>query len=793
MKLKIYLLCILLLGFGCATYKQLKPKPELSYLEQGYIELKQDKDNFELKKDKKYFIIFPGPTDDHFYLILNLPEKKQFGSFLTSTLLKKKIVGIKIPDEAPSPENTSVYPIDKSYPQYFWIIDNVPEDIVLKMQYRYAPQWRFKFETQYARFQKTFKKNRVDRGIYKGIGTTANFNGFNFPLVIDTVSKHTAALDSIHKELLAIESIFPASILNSNDQAYKNYVSFRKELEGEMAFQASFKTVLNFFYAESQCKDNVPEFLSRIEDFINYFADKEHLPPNILKESQTLITNRINEIRPFYDNRLSAKDDAQMIDPEYFRLKGFNRLGALYQAIGIPVPQEYVLLAKFVNDFNLKSKALLTLQDSLQKISEDIKNQPGMPSDDFFRNIVNRMIALEGLIPQALDQQYGKYITFACATSLNNEILNKRSSFGKLKNQYEMALSLVTQLNVFKSQNNYSAMLAILKQNLNLTFLIEKYKDLDKMSLDEQVKGIRASFAENLWQQAETGLTKLYNDVNFLNLSEIQPLKGQWVHNLEDTLYLKVEQLTRTKVNKFLEEKVNVLENVDSLYTDSVFLPAYNITFSSGGRNNLVQRKNNLIADLAKMKSNEFPSKAIKLLYEQFIKSPDDNGVLKCRAIVTHGNYYQGNDKEIKLRIAECNPLLAKAITRPKDYRRVFVLPISDNRAGKNKYVVRFNINIPTEAAFPVYDVNIKLPKEIAQNAASSQWYDEISLNKNPLKNEGRFTISAPSASNDYECQITPVQMKKDQTNILEVTFHANTFKVYMVSVMVQKPIIKKN
>jgi hypothetical protein len=198
------------------------------------------------------------------------------------------------------------------------------------------------------------------------------------------------------------------------------------------------------------------------------------------------------------------------------------------------------------------------------------------------------------------------------------------------------------------------------------------------------------------------------------------------------------------------------------------------------------------------MKANEFPAKAIKLLYEQFIRNPEDNGVLKARAIVTHGNHYtvadkKGEENEIRIRVAECNPLSAKWITKPKDYRRIFALPVSDNRHGKNKYMFRLNVRIPTEATFPVYDVNIKLPKELAQNAASSQWYDEISCNKKLLKNEGRFSITAPSAANDYECQVTPVQMNKDGNNILEVVFTANGFKVIPVSIMVQKPIIKKN
>ncbi|MGD9202389.1 MAG: hypothetical protein PVI26_12555, partial [Chitinispirillia bacterium] len=115
------------------------------------------------------------------------------------------------------------------------------------------------------------------------------------------------------------------------------------------------------------------------------------------------------------------------------------------------------------------------------------------------------------------------------------------------------------------------------------------------------------------------------------------------------------------------------------------------------------------------------------------------------------------------------------------------------NNSGINTYISRLIIRIPTEAKFPVYDVNIKLPSEIAKNAATKQWYEQITLNKKILKNEGRFTISAPTASNDYECQVTPVRMDKDMNNLLEVKFKHKSFKVFTASVMVQKPIIKKN
>ena len=98
-----------------------------------------------------------------------------------------------------------------------------------------------------------------------------------------------------------------------------------------------------------------------------------------------------------------------------------------------------------------------------------------------------------------------------------------------------------------------------------------------------------------------------------------------------------------------------------------------------------------------------------------------------------------------------------------------------------------------SEAKFPVYDLNIKLPKEVAKDAAASQWYEKITLNKELLKNEGRFTITAPTAANNYECQVGPVRMVKDSDNVLEVRYKHDSFKVFEVSVMAQKPIIKKH
>lgn len=786
-------LCGLLLIIGCANYKQLKPKPELSFKEQGYIELKNNKKDFELKKDKKYFITFPAPQEDKFYLVLNINEKQKFNSFLTDKLIKNKKPGEKIADESHDKNKMSVYAIDKRVPMFYWLIDNISQDVVLKLEYRYAPQWRFKFENKYAEFKDILKNNRVDRSTYQAIGISYHFENFNFPVAIDTISRHAQALDKLMQELLAIESIFPQSILNSSDKAYLNYKELKSNLEDEMTFQANYLLALGFFHREKNSRTNPSLFLEDVDDFITYFTQKDRLPGNVLNESKKVIEGRLREIVPFYDQRLGGKDDEQPFDPKLYRLKELNLVGKLYNEADLTTPGEYTTLVKFVNSFDNKSKALQSSSKELAAIKQTVANFKKMPDNAFFGSIVDKTEKMQRNIPTPINEGVRKYFQYRCTARLNEAITQFTRNVENQVRLYREAENIVPQLNVFKSQQDYRAMLGILKQKRHLVFLINKYKRLDKMSVDKQVKDIRGALSEYRWRQSEAGLTRLHNDKNYLNLSAILPVKLQAVRELEDSLYIRIDRISRQRINKFLDDNLQTLENVDELYNDSVFFPAYDVKFSTGSKNELIRRKEELIAHLAKTKETTFPMKAVKKLYEQFMKNPGKSGVLMARAIVTHGKHYTGDDQKTKRRIAECDPLLPKWITKPKQYRRVFALPVTDNRKGKNRYRCRLNIRIPTEAKFPVYDVNIKLPKTVAKNAATKQWYDKITLNKKILKNEGRFTISAPTPSSNYECQITPMRVRKDKSNILDIYFSHNSFKVFNISVMVQKPIIKKN
>ncbi|MBN1309287.1 MAG: hypothetical protein JXA18_15290 [Chitinispirillaceae bacterium] len=792
MKIRLFVVSSFLVFLVCAPYKQLQPKPELSPAEKGYIELKKNKKDFMLKKEKKYFILFPAPQEDNFYLVISNKEKKTFINYLTKELIEKKTPGSMISDESEI-DTLSVFPVLKGEAGYYFIMKGIKADLPLHVSYRYAPQWRFKFETKHASYKEILSGNRVERKTYESIGPGRHLEGMNFSKAIDTVSRHRANIEEVYQQLLAIESIFPPSIVNSQDEAYLNYKKLKSDIEEEMKFQDAYLATLKFFSGEVACRGNPLELVKAVDSFIAFFSGKDAIAPAVVTEAKSIIEKRLTEIPPFYNQRLKGKNDTKPFEEETFFVKELLRVGDLYKAATITAPAEYTALAAFVKDFNDRSAALIAAQDSLKQIHLTVAADKNMPVDDFFKSIVARAQAVKNKTPGKLDEHYGDYADYNCSENLNNQIDAFTKQIDADLAGYEEADAMLPNLNLLKAQKEYGAMLGLLKEKSHLTFLLDKYAALDKMSVEEQGNRIGEALNGRNWPLAEKNLRLLHEDKNFLNPVDILPIKKAVVEEYEDSLYTMVDRYSRARINKFVEENFKTVENVDSLYSDSVFLPAYDITFSSGSRSELAQRKNDLVAHLVKMKDDEFPSKAISLLYKDFMANPNDNGVLKARAIVTHGRYYTGNDKKVKIRIAECDPTAMKWIVKPKEYRRIFALPVTSSKRGKNRYMVRINVDIETEANFPVYDVNIKLPKEVAQNAAAEQWYDQMTLNKKVLKNEGRFTISAPTAANEYECQITPVQMTKGKSNILEITFSHPSFKVHPVSIMVQKPIIKKN
>ncbi|MBD3316667.1 MAG: hypothetical protein GF344_12835 [Chitinivibrionales bacterium] len=790
----LFMTGVLLLS-GCAAYKQLEPEPELSSEEKGYIELKHGggKKDFELKEGKGYFIAFPAPDHDNYFLVLTHSSKKAYNSFLTFELEDKKTPGEKIPDRAAEDTALSVYPIGEGVESYYWLVDSVKDDIVLQMKYRYVPQWRFKFENRHAALKETLENNRVDRSVYEKLGKSFQFDGFNYRTAMDTVKQSTRELETVLEELTSIESIFPSSILDSRDPAYLNYKKLKGELKEEILFQRNYFAVLDFFGKEEKTRGNTAGFIELTGDFIQYFGRKEKLADNVSAESRRVLENRLREVAPFYDQKLAVKENADPLDNEGYHIDSFLKLRELYKTAGVQPTEEFLVAAKFIEGFQDRALLLAKGKNVLDKIHDKVAALEKMPEDDFFAKAAAKTEEIQNRMPRPLGEEMGKYLNYLCATRLNRELAQFTDEVTKLAGRYGEAKALVPQINRLMAQGNFRGSLGVLMQYKHLGFLLEKYRPLDKMSIEQQADAVSDHLANYRWRSAEAGLRALHGDRNFIDPPAVFSVKRIIVEELEDSLYSTIDRITRHRVNEFLEQNVDQLENVDSLYTDSVFYPVYEVTFTTGDQADLEKRKRELVEHLATMKQDEFPARAIALLYQKFVRDPGKNGVLTARAIVRHGEHYEGDNIKIKRRVAECNPWASKWIVKPKKYRRVYALPLTDSRGGSNRYLVRLNVRIPTDAKFPVYDVNIKLPKEIAGEASTEQWYEKIMLNKTPLKNEGRFTITAPTAENNFECQVSPVRMVKEGNNVLEIYFNHKSFKVHTLSVMVQKPIIKKN
>jgi len=796
MKLKTWIpvsaLLFLVFVISCSPYKQLKPTPELSFKEQGYIELKDDKKDFLLKAGKKYYITFPPAEDSNFYLVLDVVSKNQFSTFLTDTY-DKKTVGEKISDEAIEDRNQIVYPISNAPASYYWMIEKIQKETILTMKYRYVPQWRFKFENKHAEFKATLEMNTIPQKVYEGIGTTTSFKNFPFAKTIATVEKKTKALEEVHDQLVAIENIFPQSILNSKDEAYLNYKELKKKIEEELGFQSRYHQTLTFFYTEYRTRGKTGQFLDAIDVFIEFLDNKDTHPLSVVQESKKVINRRLGEIVPHYNTILSKKTDAGAFDSSLYKLAALNKIKPLYQTTEVPSPRGFSALYTYVTDFNEKSVTAENLRDELSSIIQRVDALSEMPDNTFFSERLNSAQKVLSAVPNPLGKTYGAYSTYTCSKALNEKLKDIHSKAASLTGQYRTASELVPELNKLRANMDYRGMLGILLQYGHLDFLTAKYQALDKMSIEQQFEEIKTAIESSNYKQAEQRLKVLHEDRLFLNPAAIVSIKSSAVQDMESTLFDKINAASKSRVMAFLDANIDTLENIDSLYEDSAFLPVYVMTFSSGSRAALQKKNEKLQNHLDRLKQFDFPQNAIKHLYNKFIKNPDENGVLRARAIVAHGKHYKGEDKKTKRRMAECNPWSSKWIVIPKQYRRVFALPLTSNKNGVNRYLFRLNIRIPTEAKFPVYDINVKLPRELAQNASNEQWYEKITLNKNLIKNEGRFTITAPTGENNYECQISPIRMIKDKNNYLAVYFEHKSFKPIPISIMVQKPIIKKN
>ena len=166
-----------------------------------------------------------------------------------------------------------------------------------------------------------------------------------------------------------------------------------------MNFQKAYLAALDFFEKEKVSRQNPAEFMSHLDDFISYFANKSILAPNVVNESQRVLKNRFEEVMPFLAMRMSGKEDMTPFDSALYFTPSLGRLVTLHEKADIPVPQELAQMTKFVADFNVRAKTLIALKDSMDRIAKFVKDGPQMPADDFFKGVVARITAVQNAIP----------------------------------------------------------------------------------------------------------------------------------------------------------------------------------------------------------------------------------------------------------------------------------------------------------------------------------------------------------------------------------------------------------
>ncbi len=780
---------LLLFLSGCATFKELEPKPPVQSGERGYIELQRDHENFVLKRNGQYFISFPRPNGVNFYLILQSRAKRDLHSYLTATFHDGEPPMIPITDEAAEQDSVYAFAVDSTKPAYYWVIDTVYADLELRLKYRYVPQWRYTVETKYDLFRGVLVRNTFDRHTYEAMGPQFDFATFNAAAQQQKLRENNKQLTGMNDELIKLEKVFPANIASSNDTMYLRYAGLRDDTKKELAFQSDYDAILTVLQREAETKGDFAAFVGRANEFESILDQKDRFRAPILEYLKSVYVGRLSAAQSYYDSVLQNRDDLSTI-----QLKPpFVDVAKLYTACGQSVPPDLQEMNDYVTAFNALAQKVKNAENVYEKAYGAMAKKTPWPPDNYYPDLIAGMDNAKFESPENTMSKFDRYQTLKITGLLTKGANSVMARIDQLELRYRRAADLVRQINALKPQKDYLGVVHILRNNRDLDFVLAQYSDVDDLLMKTQTDKIQSDLDAQRWKEAEAGLSDLFSDRDYLNLSQISPKKLKTVQVMENTLFETVKNLSYERADAFAKKNETTIDNVPDLYADSAFLPVYILTFSSESPGKVIQR-NKAVGDyLDDVKYIQFPENSIKLIYKDLIRDPRDKGVLKARAILAHGKVYKGKDKSVRTSIDECDPMVAKTITKPKEYRRIFVIPVNETPSTSNEYVFRVNVRIPSEAQFPVYDINVKVPPAIAERAGEKQWFTSMTLNKKAVKTEGHMRITAPTSANDYEAQITPVQMLKGRDNIVEIRFKYPAFQLYEMSVMAQVPLIRKN
>lgn len=732
---------LLLFLSGCAAYKELSPDPPVIPAERGYIEIKNKSDNFLLERDKKYYMEFPAPPGDNFFLVLRTNIKPILTSYLASSFSDGAPVSARVPDEMPKSDSLYVFKVERAGHSYYWLIDAIQNDAELTLRYRYVPRWRFTFEQRYSTLRDMLTSNRTDPTFYNSIGPGTTFDAINVPQELSAVERRLGHIKDGQSEMQGLAQLFPPNIASTHDTAYDNYLLLKSDLADEQMLQENYARVLRVVDKVNESRGNTGAFLSAAPTFLDFLNNKEHQRRPVVDRISSMLSGPLAGAGDYYDGMLRAKTE----DSKFSPTPPMDNALDLYKALSVPPSPTLVSVVGFVERFNMERSALSGVESKLSDMEKLTQKEASWASGDLYKDLLARLATARAGLPQSTLGQFEGRGQYACARALTADIDRTSAKITALQDLYQQASGLLA--------------------------------DIDARS----------------WASAERRDQALALTPSFGSVPTALAQQRAIVKQLDGEIFTRVKRATEQRTDAFVLRNSTAIDNINLLYQDSAFMPVYDLKFCSGGEDQLRLRKKQITDYLNDARHVRFPGTAIKTLYAEFIRAPGNRGVDHARAITQHGREYTGTDNQITGMVSECDVETPKWIVRPKEYRKVYALPTTSNPHGDNEYMFRVRLQIPTEAEFPVYDVHVKLPSEIAEKAGGGAWYRSITIDKVPIKNEGRFRITAPTKDNNYESLITPVQMDREGKHILEIRFSYPGYRVFEVSALAQVPIIRKN
>ncbi len=770
---------------GCAAYKELKPKPEIEPQINGYIELQRSGKNFELKPGKRYFISFPAPAGNEAFLVITAKESGQFRAELATDFdKKKKGVLTAVERENFNAPEIFAYPLEQNVQNFYWVIEEVHSKIKIDLTYRYTEQWRFRYEMGAAGVRSILEENRTDHGAIEAFAAQAR--QVRPADYLQSANHKNDQLLAAQKTLQNYEKLFPAFVLYSSDPAYQDYKALSAVLEDELDFLNRYLYVLENFEALEETSGKPALFMERLAQYQSFVDKTGQAPLAAIDAFKERLEVHLDEFNEYMDRRIAGTSGGTV---------GVNSTDALalYESLGRTVPTDFTEKAGFIKEYDLRFRKYEQVKEQFSDLRNAVENSTEWPSDGYFDQKRSQAARLRGDLPSAGFSAFGKYNSSSLVSGFKKDVDQLRSAINQTETDYQQAERIVPQINAARANNNFGEMIRIIRNYSNLEFLTKIYASLDQRSLQNQENQIVSALEGGQFAAAETRLRDLHSDRSFIDYNTVLKRKNELVGGLEDKLYSRVEVQSREQARQHMTEHQAEVNNVEAVYDSPKFDPVFVPQFSSGLSGNNTGRGARLAAELKNLKENEYPALSIKTLYDRFLAAKGSEAIHTARAVVKHGTYYKGNELTIKQRVGECDPWASKWISKAKEYRKIFALPVTEQPGIENEYVLRFNIKIASDAQFPTWDVYLKLPDELAKEAASKQWYTKMTLNKQELKNEGRFRITSPSAANNFQVEIGPVSTLKSGDNVLEIHFNHKTWQVFELSAMAQRPLLKKN